>query len=101
MQHVPSCLVPSWSFATILLPCFFYSGRAGMELGGRNPPLRAAPGMLQELQQSLGEMHLLARPTERESCPGPPRPAALARLRLPLLFAALAPALEMAKQALC
>lgn len=41
------------------------------------PPHRAAPGMLQQLQQSLGEMHLPARPMEQESCPCPPRPAAL------------------------
>lgn len=63
-----------YHFIASFLPLWESSNGAGR----RNPPPhRAAPGMLQQLQQSLGEMHLPARPMEQESCPCPPRPAAL------------------------
>lgn len=39
--------------------------------------LSSSLGTLRQLRQPPGEMHLPARPTERESCPYAPRPAAL------------------------
>lgn len=98
--------MPCWGFNTILSPCFFLSGRGGMELGGGQPPPPPRP-----VQGSPWDAATIAATPRRNASPSlsygagelslPASSCRTAHLCLPLLFAALAPALEMAKQALC